>query len=369
MNNAIVYRLNSPLPDTDTLAELLEDAPGRRCHFDEVSHIGFCPPISGAQYAVETEGLTLFSAEVTKVLLPGKVVNRETSKKLEEIAAKYGRALSDGEKKQVKEAVKTQLIARSHQSSDQVDIRLDRKRSLLVLDVSSAKKADDIIIKLRKVIGSLKVVPFVTQEPAIDAMTRWLGQGWPDPASWRFSGSCRLTSTDGSHVTFDQCLLVHEHDAAEAPDEVEEVGPTAAVDACLNQGRQCTEAKFELDDIGEFVLTQTLSLKSMKFVGEVNEVEIEDSDEARRMNYEATALLEWGLISQVIDDLQSYLGEASIEEEDLVTTGADESLGPVEVEIDLTAVIEDSGEGSVGDLEEQQGTAIPEPEEESAPIG
>jgi recombination associated protein RdgC len=364
MNNAIVYRLNSPLPDTETLAELLEDAPGRRCHFDEMSHIGFCQPFSGAEYAEETEGLTLFSAEVTKVLLPGKVLKRETNKKLEEIAAKYGRALSDGEKKQVKEAVKTQLIARSHQSSDQVDIRLDRKRSLLVLDVSSAKKADDVIIKLRKVIGSLKVVPFVTQEPAVAAMTRWLGQGWPDPAGWRFSGSCRLTSSNGSHVTFDKCLLVHELDPAEAPDEVEKVGPASEVDACLNQGRLCTEAKFELDDIGEFVLTQSLSLKLMKFSGDIPEVEIEDVDEARRLNYEATALLEWGLIGQVIDDLQAYLGEASIEEEDLQPPQADESLGAVDV--DLAEIIVDSGAETGDDEAKQEGEAVSE--EKPAPV-
>lgn len=323
MKNAIVYRLHSPLPDTDALAECLEESPARRCQFDEESHIGFRPPIPGTSYALEQDGLTLFTAEVTKVVLPAKVVKRETDRKLVEMAEKYARELSDSEKQHIKEAVRSRLIARSHQVSNLVEIRHDRQRSLLVLDVSSTKKADEVLNKLREVLGSLKVVPFVTQEGAAAAMTRWLAQGRPDPANWYFDGSCRLASAsdDVSHVIFDKCQLVHELSDPESPEELESLGPMPEVAACLDQGRLCTEARFFIDEVGEFVLTHNLTLKSMKVIGDVPEPETDDPEEAKRLNYEGSALLAWGMIGKVVDDLQRYLGEASIEEEDLETGG------------------------------------------------
>ncbi len=323
MKNAIVYRLHSPLPDADALAECLEESPARRCQFNEESHIGFRPPIPGTSYALEQDGLTMFMAEVTKVVLPAKVVKRETERKLDEVSAKYGRELSDSEKQHIKEAVRSRLIARSHQVSNLVEIRHDRQRSLLALDVSSTKKADEVLNKLREVLGSLRVVPFVTQEGAAAAMTRWLAQGRPDPAHWYFDGSCRLASAsdDVSHIIFDKCQLVHEISDLESPEELESLGPMPEVAACLDQGRLCTEARFLIDEVGEFVMTHNLTLKSMKVIGDVPEPETDDPDEAKRLNYEGSALLTWGMIGKVVDDLQRYLGEASIEEEDLEAGG------------------------------------------------
>lgn len=93
-------------------------------------------------------------------------------------------------------------------------------------------------------------------------------------------------------------------------------------------------------------------------------MEIEDADEARRLNYEATALLEWGLIGQVIDDLQAYLGEASIEEEDLQPAHTDESLGAVDV--DLAEIIGDSGAEAGDDVAKQEVETVSE--EKPAPV-
>ncbi|WP_304526836.1 recombination-associated protein RdgC [Halomonas sp. I5-271120] len=371
MKNATTYCLFSDIPDTPALAEMLEESPSRRCQFGEEKHIGFRPPVAGEDYALEANRLCMFSVELTKVVLPAKVVKRETDLKIAEAEEKHDRKLADAEKREIKETVRAHLLSQSHQVSEQVDVWCDRERSLLVIDASSEKKIEDILNTLRATLGTLRVVPLATQESAAEALTRWLGQGRPDPAHWQFSGSCKMVGReDSSTVTFDKAQLAFETEAPDAGEDIGKMGPTPEVEACLDQGRICTEARFGVEEVGEFVLTNGLVLKSIKPWAETPKADTDDLQEAKRLNYEAQCVVTYGLIAHVIDELRTYLGEASLDEEDLVgidDNASQESLA-TEDEMDqrepapaANDEIEDTNEARAGEDEEapaEEGDAL-----------
>jgi len=134
---------------------------------------GFTPP-NREGFIFEQEGKFLFCVQREDKVIPGGSINLELNKRIAKIEETEGRKLPRKERTQMKNEIIFEMLPRAFSTSSKIYGYIDR--DWLIIDASSPRKAEDVLILLRKALGSLSVVPVATRIDAniIGVMTGWL---------------------------------------------------------------------------------------------------------------------------------------------------------------------------------------------------
>jgi len=73
------------------------------------------------------------------------------------------------------------------------------KERLILVNSSSAARAEELLSQLREALGSLKAIPLTPQQPTPQLMTHWL-RGEPLPADFELGEECELQAGKDSRV-------------------------------------------------------------------------------------------------------------------------------------------------------------------------
>ncbi|MBB3142065.1 recombination-associated protein RdgC [Halomonas organivorans] len=291
-----LYRLHdAPTLDTTLLEEALGQQAFRPLGGSEARRLGWCPPAgrAGTQLLHELQGQRLITALRQERLLPAAVVKEELEERVDAIETQEGRKLRRQEKLTLKEQVYEELLPRAFVRSQKVDLWWDSRRSLIAVNASSRKRAEEILDLLRETLGSLKVTPLASQTLPMRAMTTWLGDPGTRPVDLVLGDQVELKAKGDDGV-----LRARQVDLDS--DEIQQL---------LEGDRQASKLALGLEGRLSFVLHDDLAVKSIRFDDAlVDEASQADDGDDALVRLETDFLLMTQALADGIERLLAWLG-------------------------------------------------------------
>lgn len=176
--NLLVYRLTQDVPfATETLEEALAAKPARSCASQELATYGFAAPFGKGEDAPlvhASQDFLLIAARKEERILPGSVVRDALQEKVEEIEAEQMRKVYKKERDRIKEDIVQTFLPRAFIRRATTFAAIMPKQGLILVDTSSAKKAEDLLSTLREALGSLPVRPLSVKVAPTATFTEWM---------------------------------------------------------------------------------------------------------------------------------------------------------------------------------------------------
>ena len=289
--NAMVYRLSTDWTlAIDALNEQLarlQFTPGTSV---QTQSIGWVPALENGALAHVVGGQILLTLRAEKKLLPASVVNQVAKARAQEAEERQGYKPGRKQMKELKEAVTDELIPKAFSIFRDTRVWIDPKNLWLLIDTTSAAKAEEVIGVLSKSIDPFPLQQLqVAQSPAA-AMTTWLASD-EAPAGFSIDQDTELRATGDSRAAIR--YVRQSIEAAEVRKHIEE-------------GKQCTRLAMTWADRISFVLTETLALKRIAPLDVIKEGEGDGGDAAERFDSDFAMMA--GELARLLADLMAALG-------------------------------------------------------------
>lgn len=278
--------------DSDKLRERLAarpfTPPGGLDWFGE----GWVPPaahIDGSLY--EARGYRLVTLRREDKVLPAGVIRDFLDKKIAEVEAAELRKVGRKEKLALKEQITDDLLPRAFTRAHRVMAYIDDTRSWLMVDSSTASKAENLVSTLREALPPFPCkLPRTALSPH-SLMTDWLaageaGEGF-DLDSQAVLEDC---SENGAVVKVIRTDLTSEE-----------------IRQHIQAGKQVTELGLIWRERIRFVLTSQLQLKRLQFLDVLQEEATQAGDDLASL-FDATFLLQAEELGELVNDLVAALG-------------------------------------------------------------
>lgn len=184
--NIKAYRLTQLLTlDDEALERALLEHHFRPCGKQDISATGFQSPFHAAQ---RKDGPMFhkvgdrywFCLRKQERLLPASVVNNELSQKVADIEAQTGSPVGKKAQQELKQQIITQLLPQAFTKDTYTNGFISIETGMVIIDASADNRAEAFLAMLRKVLGSLPVVPFVQNNIGL-LLTNWLTDEPPQP--------------------------------------------------------------------------------------------------------------------------------------------------------------------------------------------
>lgn len=246
----------------------------------------------GSEFLYATQGKVLLTLAVQNKVLPPAVIKERTDECIAEIEEKESRKLRKKERDAVKEDVYTLLIPQAFTKTTTTRGYIDIEHRLLVIDSSSNQVIDLFTEFLRKTIGALPIESAQTDDPAL-IMTQWLkSQDYPE--SFVLHDQCTLKSDKGKNIATIKCSG---HDLL-----------SDNIKAFIGQGGVVTEVAMGWQDQIDFVLTEDLTIKSIKFLDIIKTANLDIHTETQEDQLAADFIIMSESLSELIEELLIILG-------------------------------------------------------------
>ena len=293
--NLLIYRFTRPFElDIEQLESKLDDFPFSPCGSQDISKFGWIKPLGKAGQAL-THGVAdniLICAKKEDKVLPAGVIKDMLQEKVENIEAEQGRGLKKKEKDALKEDIVQQLLPRAFPRSSQTFAWICPSLDLLVVDASSAKKADDLIALLRKCVGSLPVVPLTLATPADVTMTDWLNSAAAS-TGFELGNEAELRSA----LEHGGIIRCKEQDLT-----------SEEIKHHLNADKLVTKLALDWKESISFLLSEDVSVKRLKFSDVLKEQNDDVAADDYAAKFDADFALMTGELMRFIPDLIDALG-------------------------------------------------------------
>ncbi|MDF1765378.1 MAG: recombination-associated protein RdgC [Gammaproteobacteria bacterium] len=252
--NLRFYTFAKPLVQTfDEVETALADKVFEPCGSMEKARLGWISPLGReGEMLTHVQGQYLMlCCQKQERLLPASVVNEATDEKVAELEERQGRQIYRKEKRQIRDDVFVTLLPRAFTRNTQTFAYISLADNLLVVNSSSAPKAEELITLLRDTLGSLPVeIPATNRAPA-DVMTRWL----------------REQHGSDNFVIDEECELFNPIDGGNVVRCKGQDLFSEEIQAHLGAGKQVKSLGVTWNSSVSCVLGEDLSIKRLKFVG------------------------------------------------------------------------------------------------------
>lgn len=250
--NLTVYRFNKPFSvDTEALETSLEDFTFSPCSSQDISKFGFSKALGKLGHTlVHSAGdRHLICATKEEKILPSQVVKEALEEKVAQIEAEEDRKLAKKEKDALKDEITTTLLPRAFSRRSQISALILPEIEMILVDSSSAAKAEELLALLRKALGSLPVIPMSFKTPIETQLTEWLkDNSTPAPFEMQDEAELKSDSDEGGIVRFKQQDLTENE-----------------VLAHLEVGKQVHKLALHFGQSIAFLLQSDASIKRLKF--------------------------------------------------------------------------------------------------------
>ena len=250
--NLTLYRFNKPFSvDTDTLEKAMADFRFSPCGSQDISKFGFSNAMGkhGDTLVHSANNRHLISATKEEKILPSSVVKEALDEKVGQLETEENRKLTKKEKDALKDEITTTLLPRAFSRRSQIQALILPEQQLVLVDSSSATKAEELLALLRKALGSLPVIPVSFATPLEQQMTDWLKAGSaPAPFEIQDEAELKAVADEGGIVRFKQQDLQEDE-----------------VLAHLETGKQVHKLALHFGQSVAFLLGSDVTLKRLKF--------------------------------------------------------------------------------------------------------
>lgn len=262
--NSIIYRVINPMllmAKLPTLEDSLCAFQFNPCGSQDMARTGWVPATEQHQTLVhQANGQYLLTIQKQEKIIPGPVIKQELNARIAKLESEQGRKLKKTEKDALKDEVLHSLLPRAFVKNSRTQLWIDITNGLIVVDASSAKRAEDALALLRKSLGSLPVVPLTTENPVELTTTEWVRSG-NAPTGFTMGDAAELKAilTDGGVARVKKQDLTSNEIATHiearkvvtklALDWQQRVTFTLTDSATLNRLKFCDELMCQNDDI------------------------------------------------------------------------------------------------------------------------
>lgn len=295
--NAIIYRLTNPMhlmAQLPTLEDSLCAFQFNPCGSQDMARTGWVPATEQHQTLVhQANGQYLLTIQKQEKIIPGPVIKQHLNARIAKLEAEQARKLKKTEKDALKDEVLHSLLPRAFVKNSRTQLWIDITNGLIVVDASSAKRAEDALALLRKSLGSLPVVPLTTENPVELTMTEWVKLGQIPGGYFAIGDSAELKAilTDGSVARVKKQDLTSDEIATH-----------------IEAGKVVTKLALDWQQRVTFTLTDSMTLNRVKFCDELmcqnDDIDLEDS----LARFDADFVLMTGELSSLIKQLITALG-------------------------------------------------------------
>jgi recombination associated protein RdgC len=265
--NAKVYQLQVPFEfDQMALHAQLSERRFRPCGPVETATMGWTAPLGpNAEMLVHTVGkVHLIAMRRQERLLPGSVVAEAVAERVAEIEQTEMRSVARRERSQLREELLAEMLPKAFTRSRVVRAYIDVAEGWVVIDASSDKAAEEVLVLLRQSLGRFPAKPLEPQVLAAARMSDWVRSGQA-AEGFELEDSCILQDPDETGST----VRCRGQDLS-APE----------VRNHLDTGKRAVSLGLNWKDRLSLVLDDDLSLKRLRFADEVaNELDTGDADD------------------------------------------------------------------------------------------
>lgn len=262
-NNLQIYRFIKPFSlSFEELDEKLAKLSFKPCSSLQPATLGWVPPLGrhGVENIHAANGSVMICLKKQEKILPASVVRDLVSEKVADIEAAESRPVRRKERDGIRDEIMQDMLPKAFCRLSLTFAYISPKSNLLVINSSSAKKAEEFMHYLRKALGTLPVVAPILKEVPTLVMTEWVKKMdaknfvIEDEAEFRDAGD------EGGVV---RCKS---HDLS-----------VPEIQAHLEAGKQVVKLAVEWKEAIRCVISDDLSIKRLKFGDEILE-QSNDSD-------------------------------------------------------------------------------------------
>ncbi|CAG9412231.1 recombination-associated protein RdgC [Providencia alcalifaciens] len=292
--NAIVYRMTRDIQiSSDELEAQLKNLEFSPCGSQDMMKVGWTNPIKTGEALTHSVGnQILIVAKREEKKLPTDVIKKELQAKIDKLETEQGRRLKKTEKDSLKDEVVQDLLPRAFSKESTVSVWIDNDNQRIIVDASSAKRAEDTLALLRKTLGSLPVVPLTMKTPIELTLTDWLRDGViPQGFNLTDEAELKVMLAEGGIARFKKQDLVSDEIASH-----------------IEAGKLVTKLSLDWNDTIQFTLCDDCSLKKIKFSDmlKAQNDDIDREDIAQR--FDADFVLLTSEMTRLIDAVIQSLG-------------------------------------------------------------
>lgn len=208
--NARIYQITEAL-DLASCEQSLNQFVFAPCQGQDSVKMGFTYPVHGSVKQLVHEGqdgLFVVAVKRQEKILPAAVINEELQPKIAALELDKGRPLGRKEKQALKEELIQTLLPRAMPRSSVIRAVYDSKTGYLIVDTTSAGRAEEVLALLRKALGSLPALPWTDNNKLNMNMQSWLaGNNLPDGFALGHSVELKAPDEDGARAKFSNHLL------------------------------------------------------------------------------------------------------------------------------------------------------------------
>lgn len=175
--NLRVYRFTEAFPyQPEVLNEALAKNVFKPCGSLDLTKYGWSKPLghSGTEYVHAANGYIMLCAKRQEKVIPSAVIKEALEEKILEINSSEDRHVGRKEKQDLKDEILFTLLPKALTKSSLDYAYIDTHEQMLVVNSSSAKRAEEFISALRESWGSLKLIPLTSVTPVPEVLTRWI---------------------------------------------------------------------------------------------------------------------------------------------------------------------------------------------------
>lgn len=290
--NAQLYRLPAPWDMTaERLAEALAAQAFAPASSNGPLRQGWASPRENGPLVHAVNGQFLLSLVTEKKILPSKVINQVAKTKAAELEEQQGFPPGKKAMKELKERVADELLPRAFAVRNVVDAWIDPKHGWLVVNSASPSRADDVIKLLLKAVDRLPLESLRVQSSPAVAMTAWL-ESDDAPRNFTIDKDATLRAVGES-----KAQIGYKSHSLDPEDMRRHIAA----------GKQCQRLALTWNSRISFVLTDQLSIKSIKPLDILKEnAPAAYGDQDERFNNDFTLMS--GELANLFADLVEALG-------------------------------------------------------------
>ncbi len=287
--NLRVFRLTQSWTLThEELNEKLNTFCFNPCGSMDLFRYGFTPPLGqdSEELVHSTNGRMMICAKRQEKILPSGVIKEQVEEKVLAIENAEQRKLSRKEKQNLKDDIIFSLLPKAFTRSRLDFAYIDPKANWIIVHSASAKRAEDLMSKLREALGSLPCIPLTTKHLPTQIMTRWL----------------REAKVGNELELGDECELVANKDGRIIRCKKQDLA-AAEIRNHLDLGMQVSKLTLIWKESVHFLLDDQCAIKRLKFEGDITDPNSERQPETKAEQFD----LDFSIMSLEIDALLKLL--------------------------------------------------------------
>lgn len=265
--NIQAYRFTKPCDFTaQTLNDLLTEHGFVPCGSQDLNRSGWVPPLGrhGSELVHAVNGYLMICLKRQQKVLPAAVIREAMEDKILHIEQTEARKLSRKERLSLKDEVIFSMLPKAFVQSGLNFAYISLRDNMLLVDASSAQRAEDLLHELRSAVGTLSLIPLTPKSLPIEVMTQWVNNGNP-AKGFMLGEECELRDNTDIHSV----IRCKNQDLA-----------SNEIISHIKSGMHVSKLALDWQERITFILDEKLNIKRVKFSDIVhekaNEQEAED---------------------------------------------------------------------------------------------